>query len=98
YRRASSRLKTPTDWKRGFAGLVKGPSILKNVFTPSARRIGATVFIAGRKRGACKKQMLAVSNCLFSVLMSLVKRYPKASITFEEPQPEETPMLPCLAT
>src|SRR5690606_14273310 len=35
-------------------------------------RIGATVFIAGWKRGACKKHMLASSSCLCNVGLSLV--------------------------
>src|SRR5690606_41134570 len=86
------------DWNFGFAGFVNGPNILKKVLIPKARRIGATVFIAGWKRGACREQIFASSNCFCNVSLSLVNWLPRCSITFEEPQPYDTPTLPCLST
>lgn len=38
----------------GMTGFTNGPSILKNVRTANALRIGATAFRAGLNRGACR--------------------------------------------
>ena len=45
--RAASRLYAPIKPNGGSAGFVSGPSRLNTVRTPSARRTGATAFIAG---------------------------------------------------
>ena len=44
---AASSENAPTTWNGGRAGLDNGPSTLKTVRTPMARRIGMMCFIAG---------------------------------------------------
>ncbi len=57
-----AREKTPSTCRRAPAGLVSGPSRLNTVRTPSARRTGATAFIAGWSSGAKRKAMPTVSS------------------------------------
>ena len=42
----------------GKEGFTMGPSILKKVLIRRLLRTGATFFMAGLNRGACRKQML----------------------------------------
>ena len=52
---AACGLNAPITPNGGSTGLVKGPSMLNTVRTPSVRRTGAMAFIAGWKVGANRK-------------------------------------------
>ena len=68
-----------------------GPNILKKVFTPNSRRMGATFFIAGWNRGACNTQIPVVAMARSKKSVSFENFTPKDSKTLEDPQAEETP-------
>ena len=78
-------------WFFGLVGFTNGPRMLKNVFTPKFFLVFATCFIAGWKRGACKKQILDLSKLLLRWSELFVKLIPKCSKTLLDPHPEETP-------
>ena len=69
--------------------MTSGPNILKKVFTPNSRRTGATFFIAGWKRGACRIQIPALSTQRFKKFGSFENLTPKASKTLLDPQPRD---------
>ena len=48
------RSGTPTSWRRGRAGLARGPIMLKAVRTPSSMRTGPAWRMPGWKEGACR--------------------------------------------
>ncbi len=90
--------KTPITWVRAPAGFVSGPQRLKMVRKPSARRSGATAFIAGCSMVASRKTKPVSRRHSAAIAGSRAIGTPSASSTSAEPQREVTARFPCLAT
>ena len=89
---------TPTSWREAPAGFVSGPSRLKAVRTPSARRAAAACFIEGWNVGAKKNPMPASSSDCSTAAGGHATVTPSASNTSALPERLETDRLPCFAT
>ncbi|MFN7916955.1 MAG: hypothetical protein U0Q55_16550 [Vicinamibacterales bacterium] len=94
----NSGLGTPTICRDAPAGFVRGPSRLKAVRTPSARRAGPACRIDGWKVGAKKKPMPASARHRSTTGGAAETFTPSTSNTSALPERLETERLPCFAT
>mmetsp|Transcript_14481 Transcript_14481/g.54756 ORF Transcript_14481/g.54756 Transcript_14481/m.54756 type:complete len:267 (+) Transcript_14481:308-1108(+) len=88
---------TPRTSRRAFAGFRSGPSTLKIVRTPSARRTGATCRIAGWKFGANMKAIPAAAM-LGEIPSGANMATPSLWRTSALPESDDDDTLPCFAT
>mmetsp|Transcript_83856 Transcript_83856/g.237112 ORF Transcript_83856/g.237112 Transcript_83856/m.237112 type:complete len:290 (+) Transcript_83856:522-1391(+) len=93
----SSSWNTPITTCCAPAALVSGPRMLKTERTPSALRMGTTIFMAGWFTGANMKPIphCATHSPTFSAVRAI--EMPRASSTSAEPHCDETDRLPALA-
>ena len=95
---AIRRSKQPTAAERGRAGLVSGPSMLKNVGTASSRRVTAACRMPGWNRAA-KQKPIPVSTTVRATLAGLRSSgMPRYSSRSAVPQADDADRLPCLTT
>ncbi|OQC21234.1 MAG: hypothetical protein BWX70_03239 [Verrucomicrobia bacterium ADurb.Bin070] len=93
-----SGAKTPMSWQGAPAGLVRGPSRLKSVRTPSCLRTGPAKRIALWKAGAKRKVMPSSFNACSMISGSALRFRPSCSRQSALPLTPELARLPCLAT
>mmetsp|Transcript_7739 Transcript_7739/g.22993 ORF Transcript_7739/g.22993 Transcript_7739/m.22993 type:complete len:277 (-) Transcript_7739:83-913(-) len=97
-RSTSFSSNTPMTTRCAPAAFVSGPSRLKAVRTPSARRTGATKRIAGWFLGAYRKPRPTSSMHRVTSARSSSRSRPSASSTSAAPQADDTDRLPHLVT
>ena len=96
--RVQSAANTPIICRVTPAGLASGPSRLKIVRRPIARRTGATRAIAGWWLCANRKATPTCARQASARAMPMSARQPSASSTSAVPDLEDAPRFPCFAT